>query len=279
MEAAEALAAAAACALRSPTGGASPGRPRTCRSPWSDSGRRGPGRRCVDARCKAPPPVPTSSLLPGAGRVRHGGLPQVLGLRSLAAIPSHPMTGRSAWCCAAIPSHAATAGRSTGPPRTADRRDTSWSTTTRLGQAGRHEASPDPPTGRLDRPAFDDPAGVARDRTVSAGGALTVPVAGLDRFAEVGEQPGHLVGDDLLIERAARSWAVVGGGDQLVPWFRPETDLVTREMAVGAAAGRCAYRRSPPYGSGLGAATPRSGRVGSGRVASLPTRLAPLACS
>ncbi len=232
MEAAEALAAAAARALRLPTAcaylvdgagiisevatvGAGPGRNEELRASLI-------GRLAADSpvwRRAVEGPTPGPDLITdtrGAGRVRKNGVAQVLGLRSLAAIPLLSSDGplglvlcgdqapRRYW-------------------RASDRarlgqlalEGTVVVDNARLRQAERYEASHDPLTGLLNRRAFSQEMDTALETAAAANDLVTVLVIDLDRFKQVNDQLGHQYGDELLTELAGRLRAALDDGDLL----------------------------------------------------------------
>jgi diguanylate cyclase (GGDEF)-like protein len=74
-----------------------------------------------------------------------------------------------------------------------------------------HIAHHDPLTGLHNRAAFSDYLATTIDETVRAGGSFAILCLDLDRFKEVNDLYGHLVGDALLREVARRLQAVADG--------------------------------------------------------------------
>jgi diguanylate cyclase (GGDEF)-like protein len=102
-----------------------------------------------------------------------------------------------------------------------------------------HIAHHDPLTGLHNRAAFSEHLATTIDETVRAGGAFAILCLDLDRFKEVNDFYGHLVGDALLREVARRLQAVADGaflarvgGDEFI--------VITVGAAQTAAAGQLA---------------------------------------
>jgi diguanylate cyclase (GGDEF)-like protein len=102
-----------------------------------------------------------------------------------------------------------------------------------------HIAHHDALTGLHNRAAFSDYLATTIDETIRAGGAFAMLCLDLDRFKEVNDLHGHLVGDELLREVARRLKAVAGGaflarvgGDEFI--------VVTLGDTQAAAAGELA---------------------------------------
>jgi diguanylate cyclase (GGDEF)-like protein len=74
-----------------------------------------------------------------------------------------------------------------------------------------HIAHHDPLTGLHNRAAFSDYLATTIDATVRTGGSFAILCLDLDRFKEVNDLYGHLVGDALLREVAGRLQAVADG--------------------------------------------------------------------
>ncbi len=74
-----------------------------------------------------------------------------------------------------------------------------------------HIAHHDSLTGLHNRAAFSDYLATTIDETVRAGGAFAILCLDLDRFKEVNDLYGHLIGDALLQEVARRLQAVADG--------------------------------------------------------------------
>jgi len=74
-----------------------------------------------------------------------------------------------------------------------------------------HIAHHDPLTGMHNRAAFSDYLATTIDETLRVGGSFAILCLDLDRFKEVNDLYGHLVGDALLREVAQRLQAVADG--------------------------------------------------------------------
>lgn len=232
MEAAEALAAAAARALRLPTAcaylvdeagvisevatvGAGPERSEELRTSLI-------GRLAADSpvwRRAVNGPTPGPDLITdtrGAGRVRENGVAQVLGLRSLAAIPLLSSDGPLGLvlCGDQLPRRYWRASDRARLVQLA-LEGTVVVDNARLRQAERYEASHDPLTGLLNRRAFSHQMDAALETAAAVSGSLTVLVIDLDHFKQVNDQLGHQYGDELLIELARRLRAALDDGDLL----------------------------------------------------------------
>jgi diguanylate cyclase (GGDEF)-like protein len=86
-----------------------------------------------------------------------------------------------------------------------------------------HIAHHDALTGLNNRASFSDYLATAVDETIRAGGAFAILCLDLDRFKEINDLHGHLVGDALLCEVARRLKEVAGnaflarvGGDEFI---------------------------------------------------------------
>ena len=104
-----------------------------------------------------------------------------------------------------------------------------------------HIAHHDPLTGLHNRAAFSDYLATTIDETVRAGGSFAILCLDLDRFKEVNDLYGHLVGDALLREVARRLQAVADGaflarvgGDEFI--------VITVGEAQAAAVGQLAQQ-------------------------------------
>jgi diguanylate cyclase (GGDEF)-like protein len=102
-----------------------------------------------------------------------------------------------------------------------------------------HIAHHDALTGLHNRAAFSDYLATTIDETIRSGGAFAILCLDLDRFKEVNDLHGHLVGDALLREVARRLKAVADGaflarvgGDEFI--------VITLGEAQTAAAGQLA---------------------------------------
>ncbi|GLR86392.1 bifunctional diguanylate cyclase/phosphodiesterase [Bradyrhizobium iriomotense] len=86
-----------------------------------------------------------------------------------------------------------------------------------------HIAHHDALTGLHNRASFSDYLATTVDETISAGGAFAILCLDLDRFKEINDLHGHLIGDALLCEVARRLKEVAGsaflarvGGDEFI---------------------------------------------------------------
>jgi diguanylate cyclase (GGDEF)-like protein len=102
-----------------------------------------------------------------------------------------------------------------------------------------HIAHHDALTGLHNRAAFSDYLATTIDETIRAGGAFAILCLDLDRFKEVNDLHGHLVGDALL-QQVARRLQAVAGGAFLARVGGDEFIVVTLGDAQAAAAGQLA---------------------------------------
>jgi diguanylate cyclase (GGDEF)-like protein len=232
MEAAEAIAATAASVLGLPTAcaylvdpagriseiatvGAAPGLAEQLRE--SLIGKRAIDspvwKRAVEGSAAGPDLIADTAVL---GRVRPGGVAEVLGLRSLATIPLLSSDGPVGLVLCGDPAprphwrlgdRAVLAQLALEGAVVVDN--------ARLREGERHEASHDPLTGLLNRRAFSDRFRHALGLAATDGRALAVLVVDLDRFKEVNDVLGHHCGDTLLIEVGGRLRAELRGDDIL----------------------------------------------------------------
>ena len=104
-----------------------------------------------------------------------------------------------------------------------------------------HIAHHDALTGLHNRAALSDYLATTVDETIRAGGTFAILCLDLDRFKEVNDLHGHLIGDALLCEVARRLQAVASG-EFLARVGGDEFIVVTLGDAQAAAAGQLAER-------------------------------------
>ncbi|MGH9082038.1 MAG: putative bifunctional diguanylate cyclase/phosphodiesterase [Acidimicrobiales bacterium] len=171
-----------------------------------------------------------------SGSVRHGGVAQSLGLRSMAAIPLLSSQG---------PLGLVLCGDHAPRPRWrfGDRELLAQLSlegavvvdNARLRAAERFEATHDALTGLLNRRAFSE---LLREAVVAAsrsGEPVATLLLDLDRFKEVNDQLGHHRGDDLLIAVGQRLRRCLRATDVLARLGGDEFAVLTRRGALGNA--------------------------------------------
>jgi diguanylate cyclase (GGDEF)-like protein len=258
MEAAEALAATAAKVLGFPTAcaylvdddgyitematvGAAPGLADKLRSELVGRlASASPGwRRTVEGHAAGPDLISDTTL---PGLVRKGGIAEVLGLRSLAAIPLLSSDGPLGLvlCGDSKPRQRWRKGDRELLARLA-LEGTVVVDNARLRAAERHEAGHDALTGLLNRRAFSEQFRNALDDSAQSGEPLAVVVIDLDGFKEVNDRLGHHRGDELLVEVGRRLRSIVGqdaivarmGGDEFALVLTEHGDLQGAEDVAG----------------------------------------------
>ena len=150
------------------------------------------------------------------GAVRRGGVADLLGLRSLAAIPLLSSDGPLGLVLCGGPEPC--------PRWRAGTRDLLAQLAlegavvvdnARLRAVERHEASHDALTGLLNRRAFLERLERALEDAGRNGSSVAVLLLDLDRFKEVNDYLGHLRGDELLVDVAERLRVSTRAGDVL----------------------------------------------------------------
>jgi diguanylate cyclase (GGDEF)-like protein len=257
MEAAEALAGAAAEALGFPTAcaylvddggyitevatvGAGPGLGEALRATLVGKlAAESPVWRRTMEGPAAGPDLITDTSVPGT--VRPGGVADLLALRSLAAIPLLSSDGPLGLVLC-------------GDPQPRERwrhgdRDVLAQLAlegavvvdnARLRATERHEASHDTLTGLLNRRAFSEQFSRALAVSTRSGKPLAVLVLDLNRFKQVNDQLGHHWGDELLAEVGRRLRASLGpddisarmGGDEFVAVLVRDGDRLAAEAVA-----------------------------------------------
>jgi len=159
-------------------------------------------RRTVDGPDAGPDLIDDTAA---GGIVRPGGVAQVLGLRSLAAIPLLSSDGPLGLvlCGDATPRRRWRAGVRELLAQLA-LEGAVVVDNARLREAERHEARHDSLTGLLNRRAFSDCLRRALESSTATGSPVAVLLLDLDRFKEVNDHLGHHRGDALLVDVANR---------------------------------------------------------------------------
>ena len=159
-------------------------------------------RRTVDGPDAGPDLIDDTTA---GGIVRPGGVAQVLGLRSLAAIPLLSSDGPLGLvlCGDATPRRRWRAGVRELLGQLA-LEGAVVVDNARLREAERHEARHDSLTGLLNRRAFSECLRSALASSLATGAPVAVLLLDLDRFKEVNDHLGHHRGDALLVDVANR---------------------------------------------------------------------------
>lgn len=185
------------------------------------------------------------------GLVRSGGVAQVLGLRSMAAIPLLSSDGPLGLvlCGDGSPRHQWHRGARELLSQLA-LEGAVVVDNARLREAERHDATHDSLTGLLNRRAFSERLRRALDMSAITGVPAAVLLVDLDRFKEVNDYLGHHRGDALLVDVAARLRTSMREGDVLARLGGDEfavllTAGASRTGAAGAAVKIAAVMEEP----------------------------------
>jgi len=112
----------------------------------------------------------------------------------------------------------------------------------RAEDAIRHQALHDPLTGLPNRILFNDRLEHALNRRARTAGYVAVMIVDLDRFKNVNDSLGHLIGDELLIAVADRLETRLRGVDTIARLGGDEFAILVDDLEAPDHAGRVAQR-------------------------------------